>query len=248
MKLKLAFTTLIVTTLAGFNPSAAWADNIVVFGASGNIGKSIVKEALSRGHQVTGVSRSPDKFSYKEENFIGVKGNPTDLESVKEIIKGADAIISAVGGRDAKTPEETAMNQTAIALTKALEAQGADGPQVVIIGGGMTMQGSQEAMIKAMPPQAGEGSPMRALFLGHWVAYETFQASNINWTFLAPPMNIMGFRGGKDERTGTYRSAISTVVVNADGNSQITRSDLAVAALDFAEQPYFNQLKVTVGQ
>ena len=89
---------------------------------------------------------------------------------------------------------------------------------------------------------------MRALFLGHWVAYETFQASNINWTFLAPPMNILGFRGGKDERTGQYRSAITTVVVNAEGESQITKSDLAVAALDFAEQPYFNKLKVTVGQ
>lgn len=89
---------------------------------------------------------------------------------------------------------------------------------------------------------------MRALFLGHWVAYQTFKASDINWTFLAPPLDILGFRGGEDIRTGTYRSAISTVVVNADGNSQITKSDLAVAALDFAEQPYFNKLKVTVGQ
>lgn len=248
MNFKIALSTIVVGILTGFNPSTALADNIVIFGASGNIGQAIVKEALSRGHQVTGVSRSPDKFSYKEDNFTGLKGDPTDLESVKEIVKDADAIISAVGGRDAKIPEETAMNKTAIALTTVLKDLGANGPQVVIIGGGMTMRGSPEAMIEAMPATAGEGTPMRALFLGHWVAYQTFKASNINWTFLAPPLDIMGFRGGEDVRTGYYRSAISTMVVNADGKNQITKSDLAVAALDFAEQPYFNQLKVTVGE
>ena len=33
---------------------------LVVFGATGNIGQRIVREALSRGHEVTGVVRDPE--------------------------------------------------------------------------------------------------------------------------------------------------------------------------------------------
>lgn len=221
--------------------------SIVVFGATGTIGQSIVAEALSRGHDVTGVSRSPEKFEYTEKNFTGARGDPTDATSVTELTTDVDAIIIAVGGRTATLPEETAMNQTAIAVTEVLSELGSHSPQVVVIGGGMTMLGSRENMIQNMPPNAPEGSAMYALFLGHWDAYETYMKSEINWTFVAPPMNLLGFRKGPDVRTGIYRASTSERVVAADGKSEISMSDLAVAAVDFAEETSFNRVMVTVG-
>ena len=220
---------------------------IIVFGATGTIGQSIVTEALNRGHDVTGVSRSPDKFGYTQHNFTAARGNPTDAASVEELTSDVDAIIIAVGGRTATVPEETAMNQTAIAITDALSELGSDSPQVVVIGGGMTMHGSRENMINNMPPAATEGSALYALFLGHWAAYQTYLKSDINWTFLAPPMNILGFRQGPDVRTRTYRASTTEHVVSADGKNEISMSDLAVAAVDFAEEAKFNRVKVTVG-
>jgi putative NADH-flavin reductase len=225
-----------------------FADKVVVFGASGSIGKKIVTEALDRGHDVIGVSRSPEKFSYTQENFTGVKGNPTDISSVKEIITGADSILVAVGGRTATDPDKTAMNLTAQNLSQVLSSLGQKGPQVVVIGGGMTMFGGEEEMIKQLPPNATEGSPFYALFLGHLSALKTYQASNINWTFIAPPLTIKGFRGGEDIRTGKYRTSTTDFVKDAEGNNAISISDLAVAALDFAENGSFNKRKVALGE
>lgn len=221
--------------------------SIVVLGATGVIGQSIVAEALNRGHDVTGVSRGPEKFEYSEDNFTGARGNPTDLVSVSELTSDTDAIIIAVGGRTATVPEETAMNQTAKAVTEALSELGPNSPQVIVIGGGLTMQGSRQKMIKNMPPIATEGSAMYTLFLGHWEAYQTYIGSEINWTFIAPPMNILGFRGGPDVRTGTYRASTTERVVTSDGKNEISMSDLAVAAVDFAEETNFNRVKVTAG-
>lgn len=227
----------------------ASAEKVVIFGATGNIGKSIVREALDRGHEVIGVSRSPDKFEYTEDNFTGVAGNPTVLESVIEVTKGADMVINAVGGREAPTPEETAMVLSAKAFSAAFAGLGEDGPQLVVVGGGLTSNGSLEKLIEKLPPNASEGSPFRALFVGHWVAYETYLESDINWTFVAPPIGIIGFgrTPGDDVRTGEYRTSTEGFVYDADGNNTISKSDLAAAVVDFAENGKFNQQKVALG-
>lgn len=60
-------------------------------------------------------------------------------------------------------------------------------------------------------------------------------------------MNILGFREGPDVRTGTYRASTTERVVTSDGKNEISMSDLAVAAVDFAEETNFNRVKVTVG-
>ncbi len=238
---------LLVIASAALAEEPAESKNIVVFGATGTIGQSVVAEALSRGHAVTGVSRSPEKFAYSEENFTAARGNPTDASSVAELVADVDAVIIAVGGRTATKPEETAMNLTAIAITDVLSELGSDSPQVVVIAGGLTMLGSRENMIANMPPNAPEGSAMYALFLGHWEAYETYLKSNINWTFVAPPMGILGFREGPDVRTGKYRTSTTERVVMADGKNEVSMSDLAVAVVDFAEESEFNRVKVAVG-
>ncbi len=224
-----------------------FADKIVVFGASGDVGKKIVAEALGRGHEVIGVSRSPEKFSYTEKNFSGVAGNPTELSSVQAIVEGVDSVIVAVGGRTATDPDKTAMNITAKNLSQVLAPLGENGPHVVVIGGGMTMHGSKEEMIKNLPPSASAGTPFHALFLGHLSALKTYQASTINWTFIAPPLNIKGLRRGEDIRTGKYRTSTTDFVKDAEGNNAISASDLSAAALDFAESGKFNKLKVALG-
>ena len=248
--IKFTFRRVFIALFALLTFSASvQAEKIVIFGATGNIGQAIVREALDRGHDVVGVSRSPENFEYGEDNFTGVAGNPTDVESVLEVTAGADAVISAVGGREAPTPEETAMNQTAIAFSKAFAGLGDDGPNVVAVSGGLTSQGSLEKLIENLPPNATEGSPFRALFVGHWVAYETYQASDINWTLVAPPLGIIGFgrTPGEDIRTGKYRTSTEGPVVDAEDNNIISKSDLAVAIVDAAESGEYHQQKIAVG-
>jgi len=67
---------------------------IVLYGATGKSGSRILKELLSRGHQVTAVARDVTKVQPAE----GVHPKQDDLSNVgrtAEIIRGSDAVISA---------------------------------------------------------------------------------------------------------------------------------------------------------
>jgi len=226
----------------------ARAERIVVFGASGDVGSVIVKEALSRGHTVVGVSRSPDKFNYSESNFIGLEGNPTEPESVRAVIANADAIINSVGGRVETDINKTPMVLTAKALTSVISELEGEKPHLVIIAGASLMGPlGKEDFISNLPGEPQPGSAEYATFLGHWDAYEIYKNSEINWTLLSPAWGLLGYRRGENIRTGNYRSSTKAHVKDAEGNNSISMDDFAIAALDFAEKGLFNKQKVTVG-
>ena len=87
---------------------AAQAETIVIYGATGNIGPKIVTEALDRGHDVIGVSRTPESLTLDHPNFSAVGGDVSSLESMLEIIEGADAVVISVRGYGPNNyPEET---------------------------------------------------------------------------------------------------------------------------------------------
>ena len=228
--------------------STANAERIVIFGATGKIGTAIVREALDRGHEVVGVSRNPENFVYTENNFTGAAGNPTNLSFVADVTEGADAVINAVGSSDSASAEETPMYQSAIAISNALASLGEIGPQVVIIAGGSTTYETEEEMLNNFPANRTTDPGALASFLGHRRAYEIYRASDINWTVITLPMTVQGYRSGTDQRLGSYNTAINnTLVVDAEGNNAISMSDIAVAAVDFAETGEFNRAKVAVG-
>ncbi len=70
---------------------------IVVLGASQGTGALAVKEALGRGHEVTGFARTPERIGVQHEKLRLVVGDFHDPTSVREAIKGHDAVIIAVG-------------------------------------------------------------------------------------------------------------------------------------------------------
>ena len=72
---------------------------IVVIGATGNIGRRVVKEALSRGHEVTGVVRDPAAVQSPDPRVRLVKGDATKAVDVARVAKGADAVVSAISPR-----------------------------------------------------------------------------------------------------------------------------------------------------
>src|SRR5262245_41363809 len=69
--------TVVVLKLAGPFVQDALADKIVVYGASGSVGRVIVEEALSRGHEVVGVSRNPESLKFDNARFTAATGDVT---------------------------------------------------------------------------------------------------------------------------------------------------------------------------
>jgi uncharacterized protein len=242
----LSIFALVIAYLGAFSLPVI-ADDIVVFGATGRFGSQMVQEALDRGHTVYGVSRSPENFAYTEENFVAVDGNPTVLESVKEILQGKDAVLVALGDRETADPEKTAMNVTAMNLAEALGDQGVEGPLVIAFGGGNTAGDSLEQVLEMTADRLNEPNSdrLRMIILSQWATYDTYRSSNINWVFLAPPRNILGITGGEDVRTGKYR--ISTDgTIDSESDTTISNSDIAVAAVDLLENREYSQQRVII--
>jgi putative NADH-flavin reductase len=58
---------------------------IIVFGITGRIGSRVAKEALDRGHEVTGIARDPSSFTLKHPKLQVAKGDVTDASSVASV-------------------------------------------------------------------------------------------------------------------------------------------------------------------
>lgn len=68
---------------------------VALIGASGNAGTRILKELTSRGHQVTGIARNPDKIAWLP-GVTSAKGDVFDVAGLATLLKDHDAVISAV--------------------------------------------------------------------------------------------------------------------------------------------------------
>ena len=70
---------------------------VIVFGATGGIGKQVVKIALEKGYDVVAYVRNPSKIDFKDDKLSIVKGEITDFVEIKKAIQGCDAVINCIG-------------------------------------------------------------------------------------------------------------------------------------------------------
>ena len=68
---------------------------IAIIGASGMVGSALLKESLERGHSVTAIVRHPEKITLKDPNLKIIFGDVLAQDSVPDLVKGADVVISA---------------------------------------------------------------------------------------------------------------------------------------------------------
>ena len=70
---------------------------ITVFGASGAIGKLVIKQALDKGLNVRAYMRNPSKFDLKHQNLTIIQGDLHDFDKIRRAVSGADTVISTLG-------------------------------------------------------------------------------------------------------------------------------------------------------
>ncbi|MEH6591251.1 MAG: NAD(P)H-binding protein [Halioglobus sp.] len=71
--------------------------SIALLGATGMVGDFLLREALSRGHKVTALARSPVKLQIFEDQITIIQGDARDPIVIAALLDGADAVISALG-------------------------------------------------------------------------------------------------------------------------------------------------------
>src|SRR5688572_5532231 len=67
---------------------------IALIGATGFVGSAILKEALDRGHEVTGIVRHPEKLT-PHQKLRPQKGDASNEDEVARLVISHDAVISA---------------------------------------------------------------------------------------------------------------------------------------------------------
>ena len=203
---------------------------IVVIGATGNIGRRVIQEALSRGHEVTGVVRDPAAGQAPDPRVRLVKADATKADDVARVVKGADAVVSAISPRpNARGLPAPSLQTNARALIKGL--RDAHVKRVLYVGGASSLEvapgqalADQPDFPEAYKAEAREGREALAVWRN--------EADALDWTYLSPAVQI-----GPGQRTGKYRTTEDAVLFDSAGKSFISFEDYAVAVLDELERP-----------
>jgi putative NADH-flavin reductase len=203
---------------------------IVLFGATGNIGQRIAAEGLRRGHEIVGVVRDPAAVRSPDPRVTLVKGDATDPDSVAGIVRGADAVVSAISPRpNARGLAAPSLAANARALIAGLRASGVK--RVLYVGGASSLKVASGQALADLPDfpemykaEAQEGREALAVWRS--------EADGLDWTYLSPAAEI-----APGERTGSYRTTGDQLLVDAAGKSFITFEDYAVAVLNELERP-----------
>ncbi len=70
---------------------------VIVFGATGNIGRLAVARTLDDGHQVTAFARRPENLEIDNPNLVRIAGDAFSPWDVASAIAGHDAVIITLG-------------------------------------------------------------------------------------------------------------------------------------------------------
>lgn len=210
---------------------------IAIFGATGTIGRRILREAVARGHTVTAVVRDPARL--EPDGCTVVTGDVLDPDAVAQAATGQDVLVSAVGGRTGKG-HRALIEPAAESLVDALRRLGPGAPRLIAVGGAgslRTRSGGQVWDAAGLPDEVLD------IMHAHGDALDFYRTvRDIRWTNISPAASIE-----PGERTGRYRTALDDLVVDPDGASHISTEDYAVAVLDEIEQPQHIGERFTVG-
>jgi putative NADH-flavin reductase len=191
--------------------------NIVLAGATGNIGSRILDEALQRGHRVTGLTRDPAKLAARN-GLQAKKANTTEVAAFADVLKGHDAAILSVKWN------ENDVHQVLDALRKADVKR-----CLFVVGAGSLLRDDGRTHFDHMAEKGIQPPTSKPAALA---LAEVQKVTDLEWTAISPPASIQ-----PGERTGKFRLGRDRLLEDDKGKSEISREDFAIAILDEIEKP-----------
>jgi putative NADH-flavin reductase len=203
---------------------------IALIGSTGMIGSRIAAEARSRGHEVTGITRSGTDGA--------VKVDAGDAASIAAAVQGHDAVVTAVApprdGSDAKEP----MLEYTRGILAGVRSAGVR--RLVLVGGASSLEAAPGVRLFDTPGfpdvaknEAGAGIAQLELIRA--------EADDLDWTYVSPAAIIQ-----PGERTGTFRVGGDQLMTDAEGNSKISAEDYAIALVDELEKSQAIRRRISV--
>ncbi|MBO3747581.1 NAD(P)H-binding protein [Streptosporangiaceae bacterium NEAU-GS5] len=198
---------------------------IAVYGATGMIGGRVVAEALSRGHEVTGITRTGGQSPAGGQEIQGDAGDPG---LAKRIAAESDVVVSAIG------PSRTGGDRREYLARLRNLAETLGDARLLVVGGAgsLLVDGTRLLDLPGFP----EIYRDEALIGAEALDYLRGLGEGIDWTYLSPPPVIQ-----PGERTGVYIIGDDSPV-----GESISAEDYAVALLDEIDRSAHHRCRFTV--
>lgn len=192
---------------------------IAVVCVNGKAGQLIVKEALSRGLDVTAVVRGGNRTEASQV----IQKDLYDLTAAD--LKGFDVVVDAFGAWT-----EDTLPQHSTSLKHLCDILSGTDVRLLVVGGAGSLYVNPEHTAQVMdgPDFPNVFKPL-ASNMGKALA-ELRQRSDVKWTYVSPAGDFQA----EGERTGKYILGGEELTLNGRGESVISYADYAIAMVDEA--------------
>lgn len=204
---------------------------IIVFGATGQVGTQLVKQALWRGHSVKGYGRNVYEMDIEDNKLEKIKGGLFDAGDILRALKGCDAVLSAIGGAFDGSDKARSLGMKTIVA----QMQKAAVKRIVALGNVSILNFDEHSFILDQKDYPEEYLPVGN---EHRKAYDALKDSPLDWTFVCSPDII------NDGPTGNY---ITSKDFPPQPNlNRINAGDLAQFMLNELERNEFVKSRVGI--
>ena len=185
---------------------------LLIFGASGSVGRKLIKQALDEGHKVTAFVRNPEKLGIKHANLQILQGDVMDSASVERALQGQEAVLAALGSPPLKNAN--VRSEGTRQIVRAMEKIGVR--RLVSLS---TLGAGDSWNMLPLKYKILFSTLLRKAFAAHEVQENYINESQLDWTIVRPGEFTDG------ERTGEYRHGFP--ITDKTIKAKISRADVA---------------------
>jgi len=208
---------------------------LAILGATGTVGRELVTQALTAGHEVTALVREQPRPDEIDDRVALVVGDAMNIDAVNRVVEGSDAVLSALGHVHG-APDDLLACTSANFIT-AMRADGVD--RLVVLSSpavddledrpGLFYRAAGVLLRVVMPNAVRD----------HRAQARLIEESGLAWTIVRGPLL---FTDGP--HTGRYHAG----AIGRDSGRQISRADLADFMLATATNGNFIRMQPLVSE
>lgn len=205
---------------------------IAIIGATGRVGKDVLREALMRNHEVVAIVRNPSKLPDDVEVNV-IERQLMDI-SPHDLI-GIDTVINAFGAAQGQEHLYVDFGKHLIELLEGTPTQ------LITVAGAGNLYVDKDKKRRLLEEERFPEIYLQTA-LNQLQNLQDLRDSHVNWTFISAS-EILDPSG---PRTGHYLKGKDHVLYNSQLNSYVSYADFAVAVIDEAENKEHIQERITV--